>query len=379
MENKERLIKELENKIEQSEAAVNILYERIGEDLFAAEPEKKEASLAASILSEIETIDKEVNAERARIDNILAAVERADEIEALRKSLTVKIKSIEKDNISNYETIGRASYQAYKDGELPSEKYRDTFAEIIRIMIKIENSETERERLDDSSIELKFFDKVKSGARKIYLKNAVSGYYSQLQRQYKKAGEVICHSELVMNLEAESLDNAMKPFRENMQGIEKLEQEDQELNSETEKLQGSLEGLGVQANPVKTISEIEKKINEMYKQRKEKQREAGELVYLNQKDSLAKIASVKLIFKDIKKEMDLIFSWQDEIKSYEAEIEIERQNKEILALNKKISGYEEKITNYSQEADQLKEKIQLAEKNIKKLEDAAKNGEDDNA
>ena len=112
---------------------------------------------------------------------------------------------------------GGPGYEAYKDGELPSDKYADIFAEIVKTMLKIDNAEAEMERLDDSGESRKFFNRVKEGARKLYLKNSVSGYYKQLQRQYKKAGEKICHSELIMNLEAESVENAVKPFKENLQ------------------------------------------------------------------------------------------------------------------------------------------------------------------
>ncbi|HAK46540.1 MAG TPA: hypothetical protein DCO79_11565, partial [Spirochaeta sp.] len=352
--------------------------ERIGELLLVAGAEKREASLAGNVLKDIEALDLELNSERERIDNILNAVERADEIEALRKNLLQKIRSIEKDNVSNYETIGRASFEAYKDGELPSDKYADIFADIVKIMLKTDDAESERDRLAEGREDRKIFERVKTGARSLYLRNAISGYYHQLQRQYKKAGEQICHSELVMNLEAQSVENAVKPFRENLHGIENLEKEDRKLNSETEKLQGNLEGLGVATNPVKTVNDIENHINELYGKRKDMQREAGELIALNRKDDLAKTVKVKSILKDIDKENDSIADMQQEIKRYEAEIEIERQNSEIRNLNKKISGFEEKITNYSQEADQLKEKIQAAEENIKNLEEASDSGEEDN-
>lgn len=378
MENKERQIKDLEKKIELAESAVKIHFEQIGELAIAADDEKKDASLTVDLLREIEKVDSEINHERERINDILSSVERADDIEALRKSLTDKIKSIEKDNISNYETIGRASYEAYKEGELPSERYAGIFAEIIRVMVKIDDSESERERITSGREEYGFFKRLKSGARGLYLKNAVTSSYNQLQRQYKKAGEQICHSELIMNLEAESVENAVKPFRENMEGIEKLEQEDQKLTSENEELRGNLEGLGVQTNAVKTVSEIENHINDLYFERKAKQNETGEMISLNRMDSLAKLVKVKEILKDINKEKASVTGWQEEIKACEAEIEIERQNNEIKALNKKINGFEEKITNYSEEAEQLKAQINLAEENIKKLEDASNSGDNEN-
>ena len=251
MESKERQIKDLKKKIELSESAINVHYEHIGEVSFAAETEKKEASSAAALLREIAEIDADVNSERTRINEILNAVERADEIEALRKSLIQKMKSIEKDNISNYETIGRASFEAYKAGELPEDKYSDIFSEIVKMITKINDAEVEKSRIEDENKTAGFLGRVKSGARIVYLKSAVNGYYNNLQRQYKKAGERICHSELIMTLETASVENAVKPVKENLEGIEKLEKEEEKLNSETEKLQGNLEGLGVESNAVK--------------------------------------------------------------------------------------------------------------------------------
>ena len=378
MENKERQIKDLEEKIRDREKAVNDLYEKIGEILFAADDDKKEGSLAFKLLNDISELDKELSLERQRIDNILAAVERADEIESLRKNLMQKIRSIEKDNVSNFETIGRAAFEAYKDGELPADKYSDIFKDIVNTMIKIDDSENERDRIAERGKNGKFLDKIRLKARALYLKNVVSSNYLQLQRQYKKAGEKICNSELVMNLEAESVEKALQPFRENLQGIEKLELEDKKLDSETAKLRGSLEGLGAEVNPIRTVNDIEKHINELYEKRRLLLCETGEIIVLNPKDPLAKPADVKNLLKDIAKENSAIAAYEEEIKRCEAEMEIDRQNREIRALNKKISGFEEKISNYNQEADQLKEKIQAAEENIKKLEKASKDEDENN-
>ena len=368
MENKERQIKDLKKKIELAGSAVTVHYEHIGEIAFSQNAEKKESSTIGGILNEMAGIDNEINKERERINNILNTVERSDEIEALRKSLNQKIRSIEKDNISNYETIGRASYEAFKDGELPEDKYADIFAEIVKLMLKIENAETEKASIEEGAADYGFLGKVKAGARGLYLKNTVSDYYNTLQRHYKKAGEKICHTDLVMNLEAESVKNAVKPVKANLEGIEKLEKEEEKLTSETEMLQGNLENLGVKNSAVRTVNEIEAAINELYLKRREKQKEAGEVLFLNKKDELAKIAEIKNIFKDINRENDGIQACRNDIQRLEADIEIERQNREINALNKKINGYEEKISNYNQEAEQLKAKIQQVEKNIKKLE-----------
>ena len=378
MENNERLINDFEKKIGLAEAAVKNQFENIGDIIFAADSEEKKSSKTVEILNEIEKIDAEITFERERINNILNTVERADEIEALRKSLTENIRSIEKDNISNYETIGRASFEAYKAGELPADKYERIFGDIVKILVKIDDSESEKARLEEKREDGGVLERLKSGARTLFLKNSISSYYHQLQRQYKKAGEQICHSELIMTLEAESVENAVKPFKENLQGIEKLAQEDLKLTSENEKLKGSLEGLGVQANPIKTISAIEKHVNDLYLERKSKQAAAGEMISLNRKDVLAKIPAVVVILKSIDKQKKDIAGWRDGIKRCEAEIEIERKNKEIRSLNKKITGFEEKISNYSQEAEQLKAKISLAEENIKKLADTAEDGEKTN-
>ncbi|MBI9105884.1 MAG: hypothetical protein JEZ04_04010 [Spirochaetales bacterium] len=378
MDNKEREIKELNKKIGTSNTVILKLQEDLGEIAFADDSEKKGESLANEKLKEIEAIDKKISEEHNRIQEILNAVERADEIEALRKSLNDKIRSIEQDNMSNYETIGRAGYEAYKHGELPEERYAEFFEEVVKLKLHIEELELEKSRLEDSINSLTLFKRVKAGARTLYLKNSISGNYRLLQKDYKKSGEKLCHSELVMNLEAESVEHAMKPFKENLAGLEKLEKESIALSSENEQLKGSLEGLGAGANAVRTVSQIEKDVNDYYYLRKGKLREIGELLFLNQKDPVVKSPKAKNILKDIEKENVSINEYQNEISRYEAEMEIERQNREIEQLNKKINGYEEKIQTYSQEADQLKERISNAVEDIKKLEGTAKPGDKKN-
>ena len=375
MDNKERQIKELNDKIGISEAAVKNLQKELGEAALADSSDKNADSLASHLIKEITEIDRKVDSEHKRIQDILNAVERTDEIEALRKSLNDRIRSIEKDNISNYETIGRAGYEAFKSGELPAEKYAELFDEVIKMKLQTEELELEKAHLEDGGKEQGFFGRMKAGAKVLYLKNSISGNYRLLQKYYKKSGERLCHSELVMNLEAESVRSAMQPVRENLAGIEKLEKESSALSSENEKLLGNLEGLGAGTNAVRTVAQIEKDVNDLYRERNAKLDEAGGILYLNQKDSAAKSKKARDIIKEIDKQNRSIEDCQNEIKRLEAELEIERQNREIESLNKKIAGYEEKIQNYSQEAEQLKDKIDSAAREIKKLEESTKAGD----
>jgi predicted RNase H-like nuclease (RuvC/YqgF family) len=369
MDTLERQIRYLNEKIKTSEEVINNLQEALGEIAFADDADKKTVSMAADLLKEIEAIDKTISDEHNRIEEILNAVERADEIEALRKSLNERIRSIEKDNVSNYETIGRAGYEAFNNGELPAERYAEFFDEVVKLKLQIEEIELEKERLEKSINSQNLFYKIKIQAKLLYLKNSAFGHYRTLQKNYKRSGENLCHSELVMNLEAESVEKAMEPFKENLAGLEKLEKESIALSSENEQLKGSLEGLGAGGNAVRTVSQIEKDVNDNYTQRKIKLREAGELLYLNKKDPAVKTKNAKSLIKDLDKELNSISEYQNEITRCESEIEIERQNKEIETLNKKINGYEEKIQNYSQEADHLKQRINSAVKDIKKLEE----------
>lgn len=378
MDTLERQIKELNEKIKTSKDVILNLQIDLGEVAFSDDNEKKSESLASEILNDIASIDKKISEEHQRIQEILNAVERSDEIEALRKSLNDKIRSIEKDNVSNYETIGRAGYEAYHSGELPAERYAEFFDEVVKLKLQIEELETEKKGLEESLGEQGVFGKIKNGAKVLYLRNAIAGDYRMLQKNYKRSGEKLCHSELVMNLEAESVENAMRPVKENLAGIEKLEKENIALTSENEKIIGNLEGLGAGTNAVRTVSQIEKAVNDFYADRKRKMQEAGELIYLNQKDSAAKSKKAKAVIKDLEKENQNISDYQNEIKRCEADLEIERQNKEIEALNKKINGYEEKIQNYSQEAEQLKDRISSAVEDIRKLEESSRTGESEN-
>jgi len=375
MDNKERQIKELNSKIKTSEEVLQNLREDLGEIAFAEDNDKIAESLAAGVLNDLESLDKKVSEEHQRIQEILNAVERADEIEALRKSLNDRISSIEKDNMSNYETIGRAGYEAYKNKELPADRYAEFFDEIAKLKLQTDELELEKKHLEDSLGSLNFFNKIKVQTKILFLKNSISGNYRILQKTYKCSGENLCHSELVMNLEAESVENAMKPFKENLAGLEKLEKESIALSTENEQLKGSLEGLGAGTNAVRTVSQIEKDVNDFYSERKIKLKEAGELLYLNQKDPAVRSKNAKAIIKDIEKENNNINDYQNEISRIEAEIEIDRQNREIEQLNKKIIGYEDKIQNYSQEAEQLKQRISSAVEDIKKLEESSLSGD----
>ncbi len=375
MKDKEIQIKDLEKKIHLAESAVRLHYVKIGEAAYESENEKKEASTVSELMKQISDIDSKINSERERITNILNTVERSDEIDVLRKSLKNKIRSIEKDNVSNYETIGRAAYEAFKDGDLQSDKYADLFVAIVRSMSKINEAESEQKEIEDNEKAGNFFKRVKDKFRRVYLKKSVSAHYMQLKGHYKKAGENICGSDIITSLETESVENAVKPFKENLQGIEKLEKEELELNSENEKLQNDLKGFGVGANAVKTVNEIESNINLLYNNSTEAKREAGEVLYNNKNDVLAKTPKIRELIKEVRKEKDSVISCEKEIKKIEIEIEIDIQKTEKEELNKKISSCEDKISDYSQQAEQLKDKLRLTEENIKKLEDSASNGE----
>ncbi|MDC7125173.1 MAG: hypothetical protein PQJ46_06390 [Spirochaetales bacterium] len=366
MANKEVLITDKKEMILALDAEIEDCYLKISEAATTFPEENIDLSVAAGIIKEIIELDKELTEERERLDGILAAMERADEIDAIRKSLNSKIKSIEKDNMSNYETIGRAAFEAYKDNQLQHENYDKIFSDVVKMIKKIDETESAIAMLVESDNK-KLFDRVKNSSRSMYLKKICSSYYKQLQRYYKNAGESICNSELILNLEADSVQHAIKPFKENLEGLEKIEEETSKLTDEDEKLKGNLEGLGVQSSPVRTINTIEKHINQLYEQRKYKQHEAGYILSSNRKDPLCKKSEIKVFLKEIDGKLKEVDTINTEIQNLKDDIEVEKQLVNIESMSKKIEFYNEKIQKYNIEIEELQKKILLSEDVIQKL------------
>ncbi len=372
MENKERQIKDFEKSIEKTGDLIRQLYLDSGSIAYAEFKNSSDDSSASTYMTGISKLDRLIADELSRKDNIIKTAKRSDEIEEIRKSLKQQIRLLEKDNISNYETIGRASFEAFRQGSLPMENYEQIFADIIGSKEKIKQLEDDQIDIEAALGREKLLRKVQLTAKKISNKSSISSQYRLLSKHYRKAGEQICNSELIMNLEADSVKNAVQPFRDNLDGMEKLEMEDQQLHLEKEELRGSLEGLGAGDNLKKTIADLDQLIAEYNSEREELLVSVGEILYNNQKDPLSDNDKMKDIFSQINDANSEITVFNAEIEKLKAEAEIEKQNKEIQSLNKKIYGYEEKIQSFSDETGKLKDQIKKAEDEIKKLETVIK-------
>ena len=83
--------------------------------------------------------------------------------------------------------MGRAGYQAYREGLLTGESYRDIFSGLEDQREKINTFEVELKKSDEERGGLNFFKKIAHRSREVYLKSNQSMRLRNLVKIYQKS------------------------------------------------------------------------------------------------------------------------------------------------------------------------------------------------
>ena len=146
------------------------------------------------------------------ISEINKIIDNLDDLEEQRKNTRSSIRDLDKANQSLYENMGRAGYQAFKEGFLTGEGYAAVFSSLEEEKEKINTFEVELKK--GSSGETGFFKKLVKSSKNVYLKSNQNLRLRNLVKIYQKAGEALGEMDFPVN-DYEPLKNAFSPYFKN--------------------------------------------------------------------------------------------------------------------------------------------------------------------
>ena len=221
MEQIKHKIDALEFKLRELRERQQACHREIGEKLYPLSPSEDEppqcAALRKAIFAEEEAIRKKGELQ----EELETLVEEEEELIRLQKDRRQELRVTQKANLLLYENIGRAGFQAYREGTLRAEGLDSIFAPLIEQKEKINTYEVELKGTNGSASS--FFNKIARRSRNVILKGNQSLGLRSMAKTYQKAGEALSQVDDLFYEEIEPLKRAFTPLLENRAAMKILE------------------------------------------------------------------------------------------------------------------------------------------------------------
>jgi chromosome segregation ATPase len=365
MDPRDKLIRELQAKIQKNEELLEQKLKELGRELAALPAESCAGTPLADSYQRCQELNNETSTHRRMIEEIQSTSARIAELENLHKEFGRKISSIHKDVESHFEEVGAAAFAAYKNK--PLSQYEELFADLMKIDEEIMRIEKELEHLSSESRERGFFGRVKDKGKAVYLKGSLKAKLMGRAKAYRTVGKAVCNSNLAAELQDPELSRVMAPVEASKDLASQLQQRSEEIAREKEQLSKRLEELGVQDGVSKRIKELQRKISHMQMALSEIHATLGRTYQehnLSSQISSPQIETLSQGIENLHQEND---QHRNRIKRLEAAIEADQVEQSINQANQQIARLEGEIAQRQQEIDRLRELVRQCEQHRQSL------------
>lgn len=363
----------LEEKIRRKESEQDELLIEIGREAsFAPDPGLQEGeagplSPLKETLREIAAVQKTESSLTDTIETINRLKARSEELGEGLKEWERKISRKEKEVSVYYEPVGRAAYQAYRAGELTGPVYDEIFEEIDESQSRLTVIEDE---LRHSAGEKNSF------ISRIGKKGRLKSEERRLGKAFSGAGEALLESqELYSELQTETMEAALKPYRQYRQEFQTLSEERRAMEEEQLRLADELKGLRADEGKAGRIRELEGELSQVRHRLTQMYSAAGKMIAnggvdeLPAEDDSAAEGTLRRLerLQALKQEAAAAV---EEKEGLERERRIAGLQGEEAAMQEKISEHREKIARHQSAVEELERKIAETEDQIRQLKAA---------
>jgi len=355
-----------------------------GRNLWEEESSRKALASLAELkptLTALEELYRKREELQGTADELNRILEEKRQTEDARRENRNNIRELDKANQGLYENMGRAGYQyqAYREGLLTGEAYRDIFSGLEDQREKINTFEVELKKSDEERGGLTFFRKIAHRSREVYLKSNQSMRLRNLVKIYQKAGEAL--GELISGSEdlpgtsgaeeSESLKRAFLPYRKNRQRRDTLLREETVLSEREQKLLARLEEMNLQKNPLRSLQEMEQTGFQLDQKALGLQQQLGELWWALDKKKRKEPELPEGLVREweaLVREEDLIqkekVRLNRQLAVEELRLQLQNHEKEKLHLENRILRLNDELDREKAEIDRVSRELEALEKEL---------------
>ena len=256
MDQMKRKKETLELKAREIEKRRRAYHRQIGEKLYGLPPGQDEPPQCAALREAILAGEEELRKNEELRKDLKRLVEEAEEQERLQKERRQDLRDMEKDNLGLYEKIGRAGFQAHREGTLQGEELDTLFAPLIEQKEKINTYEVELKGKNSSGGTL--FNKIARGSRHVLLKGNQSLGLRSMTKAYQKTGEALSLIENLSCQGIEPLEGAFATLLQNKGAQKTLEEALAKGEARATELAEALKSRDALRLPRRRIANLEK-------------------------------------------------------------------------------------------------------------------------
>lgn len=367
MDDKQKLISEIDGRIRTNEENLKNLYAALGEYAAKEAVEAFPDGELRDILGRIKEFQSAIEATSQAGNRILKIEERLGEILKSLRRLENECGGLEKENISAYEEFGRVCADSYEEKNLPPDAVE--VLESIRGLRQEEAAANEKiSGLKESSREKSFLSRMLGSGRAAVLGSSINFKLKNLGRLYQSLGRIVLSS-----LETVPPDAFLNAYRTNRKQLQENAAQGEKLREELTALEAELTSLGVEKRFQKRLKDLELQNGKNLAALEELLVSAGRKIFEDQKDFRG--GRAEGITADIQLCIERTAGYNEEKKRLEAALEYDRLTRKIHDLKQDIENEERAAAVHRDNVEKLKASILEAERDRAKVEPLGRDGE----
>ncbi|MDR3200082.1 MAG: hypothetical protein LBT68_01375 [Spirochaetales bacterium] len=367
MDDKQKLISELDGRIDANQAALAGYYAALGK---YASKEGRDALPEGNIrtlLNQITEFQSSIEDAARAGKRILEIVERLEDIRRSVRFLETEAEQLEKENLPAYEEFGKISADSYEGKSLPREA-QEIAAEIQSLRKEAADTDEKVSNLKESAKGKPFLSKVFESGKAMILNSSKSFKLRNLGKLYQNFGRILLRS-----LDEIPSDAYLNIYRENRRKIEGNAEKTKNLTTEENELDRELRSLGVEKRFQKRLKDLEIQSEKNSCRLDELLKLAGQELYEKHKDfSSGRAADIA---GDIQTCLNRAAEYAEEKKKLEAAIEYDNLTRKIHDLREELESEENAVSAHRTNAENLKTAIEETEKERGRVEKLSREGE----
>lgn len=318
----------LEERMRDLETRKETFFLRLGEHAAGQEIKDDEPPRVVTLRESLEKVDRELEENQTVIREITDLAKELEELENSQKEKRQEIRDLTRNNQDLYENIGRAAYQAFRDGELTGEGLEEIFAPIMEQKDKINTYEV---KLKGAPSGNSFFNKIAHRSREVFLKSNQSLGLRSVAKAYQRAGEQLVEKKDLAYKELEPLNRAFTPFLQSRNSAEVLEKSLAKGEARVNELMEELRRRDALRNSRKKVLDLEKAGEEKREDRRQLLVGLGESV-ADMEDSLG------LISDELLKQKEALSREEEGNREEQERLERARRRLELQGTLKKLEA-----------------------------------------
>ena len=265
-----------------------------------------------------------------------------EELENRQKEKRQEVRELARNNQDYFENIGRAAYQAFRDGELKGEGLEEIFAPIMDQKEKINTYEV---KLKGAPSGHSLFNKIAHRNREVFLKSNQSLGLRSVARAYQRAGEQLSQKTDLAYEDLEPLNRAYTPFLQSRNSAEVLEKSIAKGEGRITELMEELRRRDALRNSRKKVMELEKEGEERKRDRRQQLIGLGETVAAMENDP-------GLISEELRNQKEALAREEAGNREEGARLERARRRLELQGTLKKMEGEKNRLEDHLKKLQQ---------------------------